>query len=68
MNKIIPLALFLGGILLVAYGINASNSASSSVSRAFTGNPTDKTIWLLVGGGVAALVGLAGIMRGSKSS
>jgi hypothetical protein len=66
MNKPTSLALLIGGILLIAYGINASNSAGSSVSKAITGAPTDKTIWLLVGGIVAALVGMAGLLRGSK--
>ncbi len=68
MNKIISLALLAGGIVLIIYGINASNSVGSDISRAFTGNPTDKTIWFLVGGVVAAAVGAAGLMRGSKTS
>ena len=67
MNKVISLALLIGGIVLIAYGITASNSFSSSVSRTFNGSPTDKTIWLLVGGAVAAVIGLAGVMRGSKT-
>ena len=68
MNRIVSLALLIGGIVLLAYGISASNSAGSSVSRAVMGAPTDKTIWLLVGGGLAALVGLAGVLRGSKTN
>lgn len=67
MNKIISLALLVGGIVLLVYGINASNSVGSSLSRTFNGAPTDKTVWLLVGGGIATLVGLAGVLRGSKS-
>jgi hypothetical protein len=67
MNKAIPLALLVGGIILIAYGITASNSFSSSVSRTFNGSPTNKTMWLLIGGGAAAIVGLAGVMRGSKN-
>jgi Protein of unknown function (DUF3185) len=68
MNKLISLALLVAGIILIGYGITASNSVSSSISRTFNGSPTDKTIWFLLGGGVAAMVGLAGMMRGSKSS
>jgi hypothetical protein len=66
MNKAIPLALFLGGIILIAYGIAASHSASSNASRTFNGGPPDKAIWLLIGGGAAAIVGHAGMIRGSK--
>ena len=67
MNKIISLGLLVGGIILIICGLNASDSVGSSFSRFFTGNPTDKTIWLLIGGLVAAAVGAAGLMRGSKA-
>ncbi len=48
-------------------GINATNSFSSDVSRFFTGSPTDKAVWMLIGGGVATVIGLTGILRGSKA-
>lgn len=67
MNKPISLALLIGGIILLVYGISASDSVGSSFSRMFTGSPTDKTIWLLVGGAVATAVGAAGVFRGSKT-
>ena len=68
MNKIISIALLVGGIILIVYGVSASNSVGSGVSRMFTGAPTDKTLWLLIGGGIAAAVGLVGVLRGSKST
>ena len=68
MNKLISLAILAGGIVLVIYGVAASESFSSDVSRFFTGSPTDKTIWLLLGGIVAIIIGLAGLLRGSKGS
>ena len=67
MNKAISLALLVGGIVLIVYGISASDSISSSFSRFFTGAPTDKTMWLLIGGIIAAAVGLFGLFFGSKS-
>lgn len=63
MNKAISLALLAAGILLIAFGINASNSFSSEISRTFTGSPTDKAMWMLIGGVVAAVVGLVGLAR-----
>lgn len=66
MNKIFSIAFLVGGIILIAYGVAASNSTASGVSRMFTGGPTDRTLWFLIGGGVAAAVGLAGVLRGSK--
>ena len=68
MNKIISLALLGGGIALIVYGVNASNSISSDFSRFFTDSPTNKTIWLLIGGIVATAIGAGGLMRGSKSN
>jgi hypothetical protein len=67
MNKAISLALLVGGIVLIIYGISANDSTASGFSRFFTGNPTDKTMWLLIGGIVAAVAGLAGMLRSSKT-
>lgn len=68
MNKLFPIALLVGGIVLLVFGLQANNSFSSDVSRAFTGNPTDKAMWLIVGGAVAAVAGLTMTVRsGSKS-
>ena len=67
MNKLISLALLVGGVVLMIVGINATNSFSSDVSRFFTGSPTDKAVWMLIGGILATVVGLAGTLRGSKS-
>ncbi len=67
MNRIISLILLIGGIVLIVYGVQASDSISSGFSRLFTGSPTDKTIWMLIGGVVATLVGAAGFFRGSKT-
>jgi uncharacterized membrane protein YidH (DUF202 family) len=66
MNKIVSLALLVGGVVLMVIGINATNSFSSDVSRFFTGSPTDKAVWMLIGGIVAAVIGLVGTLRGSK--
>jgi hypothetical protein len=66
MNKLISLALLVGGIVLIVVGTNATNSFSSDVSRFFTGSPTDKAVWMLIGGIVAAVVGLATLLRGPR--
>ena len=63
MNKIISLALLAGGIVLVVAGVNATNSFSSDISRFFTGSPTDKAVWMLIGGILTAVLGLAMLLR-----
>ena len=66
MIKGAALALLAGGILLIIFGVNAMNSASSDLSRFFTGAPTDRAIWLLVGGIVMLVAGLAGLVSDLK--
>ena len=68
MNSIslVSIAMLIGGIALIVFGVSASNSLSSDVSRFFTGSPTDKAIWLLVGGAAASVVGAVGLVLGLK--
>lgn len=68
MNKILPLALLSGGVLLLVFGIFATDSFSSDVSRFFTGSPTNKAVWMLLGGAVATVIGLALTVRNSRQS
>jgi hypothetical protein len=67
MNRILSLVILAIGIVLIVYGISASDSIGSGFSRLFTGAPTDKTIWLLIGGTIAAIVGAAGFFGRSKT-
>ena len=68
MNKIVSVALLVGGIVLIVVGVNATNSFSSDVSRFFTGSPTDKAVWMLIGGILAAVIGLVGTLRRWKQA
>ncbi len=63
MNKLFPIVLLAGGVVLIVMGVNATNSFGSDVSRFFTGSPTDKAIWMLIGGIVAAAIGIIDLMR-----
>lgn len=66
MNRILPLALLAGGVVLMIFGINATNSFGSDVSRFFTGSPTDKAVWMLIGGIGLTIVGLGLTWRNWK--
>ena len=50
MNRALGIAMLAVGIALIVFGINESDSFGSDVSRFFTGNPTDKSMWLLLAG------------------
>ncbi len=58
MRIAIGLALTVLGIVLLVFGISASQSVGSDISRFFTGNPTDRAVWLLISGTVALVAGL----------
>ena len=61
MNRTISLALVVVGIGLIVFGVIAMDSFSSDMSRFFTGTPTDKSVWMLIAGVIAAVVGLSGV-------
>ena len=63
MNRILSIAILVGGVVLMVIGIPATTSFSSDVSRFFSGSPTDKAVWMLVGGAAAVAVGLTMTLR-----
>ena len=68
MHKAISVALLVAGVALAIFGISASQSLGSDISRFFTGSPTDKAVWMLIGGAVLSIFGLVGLLRGTKAS
>jgi uncharacterized membrane protein YidH (DUF202 family) len=65
----IPLGLIivLVGIVLFVFGVAASESVSSSFSKFFTGEPSDRSIWLMLSGIAVVVVGGAIGWRGSRA-
>jgi hypothetical protein len=59
MRLVMGVALAVLGVVLVIFGLDANDSVGSRLSKLFTGSPTDKTIWLLVGGTLAVITGMA---------
>jgi LPXTG-motif cell wall-anchored protein len=62
MPRITSFAVLAVGIILLIYGLNASDSVSSSLSRAVSGTPTDKTVWLIALGIVGIIAGGFGLV------
>jgi multisubunit Na+/H+ antiporter MnhB subunit len=67
MNNIVGFAILALGIVLLIFGFNESQSFSSDVSRFFTGNPTNHSMWLIAGGAVAVIAGLLLAFLGRKT-
>lgn len=66
--RILSLGLIVAGVVLLVLGVGSSESFSSNVSEAVQGAPSDKTIWLLVGGGLLTAAGLGGLFRSRSKS
>jgi hypothetical protein len=66
MSKADLLALLAASVVLIVFGVMASTSFTADISRFFTGSPTDKAIWMFLGGAVASIVGVVGLLRGLK--
>jgi hypothetical protein len=56
-QRIIGSLLFVAGVVLLILGISAMDSFSSQVSKFFTGAPTDRAVWLTIGGVVCICAG-----------
>jgi hypothetical protein len=64
--KPLGIALLAVGVVLIIFGINASNSLGSDFSRFFTGSPTNKAVWMLLGGIASIIVGGTMSLRPSR--
>ena len=58
MNKnTIAIVMLVAGIALLIWGFNMSGAFDSKVAKVFTGSPTDKAMWTMIGGAVLAGLG-----------
>jgi hypothetical protein len=55
------------GLILLGFGLNASDAPMEQLSETFTGRYSDNTMWYLVGGGAAAFGGLVLLLMGRKA-
>lgn len=61
-QRIFGFALLVAGVIVLVFGLQATDSVSESVKEGVTGTYTDKTTWFIVGGAAAVIVG--GLMAG----
>jgi len=67
MQRIIGIAVLALGIVLLIMGIRALDSFGSQVSEFFTGSPTDRAVWLSIGGVVMMIAGAVIAMLPSRA-
>jgi hypothetical protein len=57
-TRVLGVACLVAAVVLLMWSLDASDSLGSAFSRLFRGTPTDRTMRLLLGAGVAAVAGL----------
>jgi uncharacterized membrane protein YuzA (DUF378 family) len=62
-QRILGVVLIVGGLILTILGITASESLGDRVSKFFTGHFTEATLWYLIGGIAAVVIGLVLLIR-----
>lgn len=65
MIKPFGIALLVVGIILIVLGLQASDSIGSDFSKFFTGAPTNKSVWLMLGGVGSLIAGSVMSLRGA---
>ncbi len=64
MTRIVGIVLIIVGAILLYFSYEASQSIASEVSEMATNEPTDNSIWYLIGGVAAVIIGLYATIRG----
>lgn len=67
-SRLIGLAVLAVGIVLLGFGLNATDAPVDQISETFTGRYTDRTMWYLVGGGAGVVVGGLLALFGKRSA
>lgn len=67
MGRVLGAIALVAGLILLGFGLNASDAPMEQLSETFTGRYSDRTMWYLVGGGAAAVGGLVLMLLGRKA-
>jgi hypothetical protein len=65
-QSVIGIALLVVGGALLTFGMQASASLGSRLSALFIGTSSDRTIWLLLAGVVAVILGFGLLLTGGR--
>lgn len=62
-KRLIGVALLVIGVILLVVGFNATQSPAEELAETFTGRFSDTTMIYLIGGAVAAVIGLVMLLK-----
>jgi hypothetical protein len=55
--RLVGLIVLVIGVILLGFGLNATDAPVDQISETLTGKYTDRTMWYLVSGGAAIVAG-----------
>jgi hypothetical protein len=56
-NRMLGVILLVAGLILLYFGLRATDSLGESIKEGITGRYTETTTWYIVGGAAATIVG-----------
>jgi len=62
-KKHLSIILLVIGAALIAWGFQVSGEMGSQISSTFSGRPTDETLIFYIVGGIAAAIGVIGLVK-----
>ena len=65
-KRIIGVVLLVVGVILLYFGYQATSAPTESLRHTFNGDYSNQTMLYLIGGGAAAVAGLAMLFMGAK--
>jgi len=65
-NRIVGIVLVIIGVSLLVVGLNASHSMVDQVSNTIRGRFTEATVWYIIGGVAAGILGLLMLLFGRR--
>ena len=68
LQRLAGLAVLVTGIILLVMGLRAMDSFSSQFSKFFTGSPSDRAVWLTLGGAACIVLGSGAALMPSRSA
>lgn len=66
-NMLFGIIILVAGVVMLGFGLNASNAPMEQLSETVTGRYTDMTMWYLIVGAAAACGGVALMVFGRKT-
>lgn len=62
-KRLLGIALLIIGVILLVVGYNATQAPVEELAESFTGRFSDETMFYLIGGAVAAVIGLVMLLK-----